>query len=202
MDVPPPAALPQVIPPQLPIAEPEIQLSEEQEAVLAMVRAGKNVFFTGPAGTGKSVLLREIIKVLRSCRSGIAVTASTGIAGLNIGGSTVHSFAGIGLGKEPAESLAFRIKNSRRLRERWTFTRTLIIDESMCPPLEQRVAVSICILTIGQVSMLDGILFDKLVRFLSSFTTYFLLILFAGVHSKRCSGFGCTVRRNAGVSQS
>ncbi|KAF8213489.1 hypothetical protein K438DRAFT_1502939, partial [Mycena galopus ATCC 62051] len=60
----------------------------------------------------------------------LAVTASTGIAGLNIGGSTVHSFAGIGLGKESKERLAKRIKNSFQLRIRWQETRTLIIDES------------------------------------------------------------------------
>jgi len=59
----------------------------------------------------------------------VAVTAPTGIAGLNIGGSTIHSFAGIGLGKEPAEKLAYKIRSSERLRERWTSTKVLIIDE-------------------------------------------------------------------------
>ena len=78
------------------------------------------------------MLLREIIRQLRAAPGGsdtIAITASTGIAGLNIGGSTVHSFAGIGLGKERAEELAKRIKNSLRLKQRWCNTRTLIIDE-------------------------------------------------------------------------
>jgi ATP-dependent DNA helicase PIF1 len=82
-------------------------------------------------GTGKSILLREIIKALKAdSPSTLAVTASTGIAGLNIGGSTVHSFAGIGLGKESKERLAKRIKDSFRLRVRWRTTKTLIIDES------------------------------------------------------------------------
>lgn len=60
----------------------------------------------------------------------MAVTASTGIAGLNIGGSTIHSFAGIGLGKETKEALAKKIAGALRLSERWEKTRTLIIDES------------------------------------------------------------------------
>lgn len=60
----------------------------------------------------------------------VAVTAPTGIAGLNIGGSTIHSFAGIGLGKEPAEVLANKIKYSKRLFQRWVSTVVLIIDES------------------------------------------------------------------------
>jgi len=85
-------------------------------------------------GTGKSVLLREIISLLRSRNlvDRVAITASTGIAGLNIGGSTVHSFAGIGLGKESAEVLAQRISKSKFPRKRWLDTSTLIIDESKC----------------------------------------------------------------------
>jgi hypothetical protein len=83
------------------------------------------------AGTGKSVLLREIIRVLRGCvPESIAITASTGIAGLNIGGSTVHSFAGIGIGKESAYVLARRICKSFFARKRWLDVSTLIIDES------------------------------------------------------------------------
>jgi ATP-dependent DNA helicase PIF1 len=51
-------------------------------------------------GTGKSFLLREIIRVLRMTYSVdcIAVTSSTGLAACNIGGTTLHSFAGVGLG--------------------------------------------------------------------------------------------------------
>ncbi|KIK07392.1 hypothetical protein K443DRAFT_673309 [Laccaria amethystina LaAM-08-1] len=124
--------------------EEGIQLSVEQRRILAMVKTGQNVFFTGPAGTGKSVLLREVIAQLRNQLShdAVAITASTGIAGLNIGGSTVHSFAGIGLGKEPEDKLAGKILQSRRLRQRWQSLKVLLIDE---------------------ISMLDGVLFDKLV---------------------------------------
>jgi hypothetical protein len=86
------------------------------------------------SGTGKSVLLREIINHFRlpngEIPSNLAITASTGIAGLNIGGSTVHSFAGVGLAKRPAEMLAGFIWNSKTLRERWQKLQVLIIDES------------------------------------------------------------------------
>ncbi|KIJ07606.1 hypothetical protein PAXINDRAFT_158369 [Paxillus involutus ATCC 200175] len=123
-----------------PVAEPEIELSDEQRDILAMIRAGRNIFFTGPAGTGKSVLLRAIIKYLRSVHGGaVAITAPTGIAGLNIGGQTIHSWAGIGLGKEPGDQLKRRL--SGFARRRWMDAQALIIDE---------------------VSMLDGRLFDKL----------------------------------------
>ncbi len=69
-----------------------------------VVEKGKSVFFTGPAGTGKSVLMRAIIQDLKKKHARdperVAVTASTGLAACNIGGMTLHSFAGIGLGKE------------------------------------------------------------------------------------------------------
>ncbi|KAG6026210.1 hypothetical protein E4U40_002251 [Claviceps sp. LM458 group G5] len=76
-----------------------ITLSSEQEHVLDMVvNQGQSVFFTGPAGTGKSVLMRAIIQELKRKHRGepdrVAVTASTGLAACNIGGVTLHSFSG------------------------------------------------------------------------------------------------------------
>lgn len=48
-----------------------------------------------------------MIKVLKGIygRENVAVTASTGLAACNIGGITIHSFAGIGLGKGDADKL-------------------------------------------------------------------------------------------------
>lgn len=111
-------------------------LSKEQRVVHErVVKGGKNMFFTGSAGTGKSVVLREIIKGLRALHSprldAVAVTASTGIAACNIGGVTLHSFAGCGLGLEPAEQLVSKIKKNRKAASRWMRTCALIIDESM-----------------------------------------------------------------------
>lgn len=96
-------------------------------------------------GTGKSVLLREIIRGLQSKFSRepdrVAVTASTGLAACNIGGVTLHSFSGIGLGKEDATELVKKIKKNAKAKNRWQRTKVLIIDE---------------------ISMVDGDLFDKL----------------------------------------
>lgn len=68
------------------------ELSDEQKRVFDMVvRERKSIFFTGSAGTGKSVLLRAIIAKLRTTYgSRLAVTASTGIAACNINGCTLH----------------------------------------------------------------------------------------------------------------
>lgn len=121
-------------------------LSDEQKKVFNLVtEERKSVFFTGSAGTGKSVLLREIIKGLRDKHKReperVAVTASTGLAACNVGGVTLHSFAGIGLGKEAVPELAKKIKRNGKAKKRWLLTKTLVIDE---------------------VSMVDGDLFDKL----------------------------------------
>ncbi|GAB7347240.1 hypothetical protein MBLNU459_g3339t1 [Dothideomycetes sp. NU459] len=121
-------------------------LSDEQQHVLDLVaESKKSVFFTGSAGTGKSVLLREIIATLRKKYlrepDRIAVTASTGLAACNIGGVTLHSFAGIGLGKEEVPELVKKIKRNQKAKHRWMRTKVLVIDE---------------------VSMVDGDLFDKL----------------------------------------
>lgn len=91
-----------------------VYLSDEQRAVReAVVDGGKSIFFTGSAGTGKSVLMREIIKALRNKYrrepDRVAVTASTGLAACNIEGVTLHSFAGIGLGKEAVPELVKKV---------------------------------------------------------------------------------------------
>lgn len=90
-------------------------LSDEQRGVLeAVVNQGKSIFFTGSAGTGKSVLMRAIIKALntkyRADKEKVAVTASTGLAACNIEGMTLHSFAGIGLGKEAVPELVKKVR--------------------------------------------------------------------------------------------
>lgn len=83
-------------------------------------------------GTGKSVLLREIIKACGGRSSRLAITASTGMAAVNIGGVTLHSWAGIGRGEKPRHVYAAMLKTEafEKLAERWFQTDTLILDES------------------------------------------------------------------------
>ncbi|PQE33587.1 hypothetical protein CJF32_00003466 [Rutstroemia sp. NJR-2017a WRK4] len=123
-----------------------IQLTDEQNRVKELVvNQGKSVFFTGSAGTGKSVLMRAIIAALKKKyvreADRVAVTASTGLAACNIGGVTLHSFGGIGLGKEDIPTLLKKIKRNQKAKNRWLRTKVLIVDE---------------------ISMVDGDLFDKL----------------------------------------
>lgn len=84
-------------------------------------------------GTGKSVLLREIIASLKRKYKGatdaVAVTASTGMAACNIGGTTIHSFAGIGLGTDPVELLVGKVKKNRVASGKWQRVKVLVVDE-------------------------------------------------------------------------
>ncbi|CUS20186.1 LAQU0S01e00936g1_1 [Lachancea quebecensis] len=118
-------------------------LSEEQESVIELAKEHYNIFYTGSAGTGKSVLLRVLIKTLRRMYGpgSVAVTASTGLAACNIGGITVHSFAGFGLGNGDSKMLLKKVRRSKKHVKRWTSIKALVIDE---------------------VSMIDGDLLDKL----------------------------------------
>ena len=68
-------------------------LTKEQKEVLNAAVNGKNIFFTGSAGTGKSYLLRRIIGALPPDVT--VATASTGVAACHIGGVTLHNFAGM-----------------------------------------------------------------------------------------------------------
>lgn len=52
-------------------------------------KTGKSVFLTGKAGTGKTTFLREVVE---SSSKRVVVVAPTGIAAINAGGVTIHSF--------------------------------------------------------------------------------------------------------------
>lgn len=97
------------------------QLDEEQQRPLELLRQGKSVFVTGPAGTGKSFVLQTIRKQLP-----IAVTASTGLAAMNVGGVTYHSWSGIGYGGDP-EAILKRL--SRFVKDRIVAASYLALDE-------------------------------------------------------------------------
>jgi ATP-dependent DNA helicase PIF1 len=69
--------------------KPSFILTEEfQRALHLMNNTNRSVFVTGKAGTGKSTLIRHFLK---TTRKKCVVVAPTGVAALNIGGSTIHS---------------------------------------------------------------------------------------------------------------
>ncbi len=104
-------------------------LSSQQKSVIELFEQGKNILVTGGAGTGKSHLLSFLKRKYAS--SGLEVAASTGIAAVNIGGSTIHSWAGIGLANMPVDKIIENIFSAKlsKVRRRIKQTKTLAIDE-------------------------------------------------------------------------
>src|SRR5258706_2957248 len=67
-----------------------LEQTVEFRKALALMEADKeNVFITGRAGTGKSTLLRNF---MATTKRRVAVLAPTGLAAINVGGQTIHSF--------------------------------------------------------------------------------------------------------------
>jgi ATP-dependent exoDNAse (exonuclease V) alpha subunit len=100
-----------------------------QDKAYEIIMSGQNIFLTGEAGTGKTWLLNKVIKDLREQKKIVAVTASTGIASTHIGGSTIHSWAGIGIKEKLDISDLYKIKNFPKAYNRIRYTDVLIIDE-------------------------------------------------------------------------
>jgi ATP-dependent exoDNAse (exonuclease V) alpha subunit len=100
-----------------------------QNDVLKILKAGKNVYVTGPAGSGKTHALREYIEHLRHHGVGVALTATTGIAATHIGGVTIHSWSGIGIKDYLSDHHIQEIAGKEYLAKRYKNTEVLIIDE-------------------------------------------------------------------------
>ncbi len=100
-----------------------------QEQALDILKTGRNVFLTGAAGSGKTYVLNQYIAYLRSRGVGVAITASTGIAATHIGGTTIHSWCGMGIEDNLSDEQIKDLEDNRRLVNRIKGVSVLIIDE-------------------------------------------------------------------------
>lgn len=101
---------------------PVFTLSAEFVHVLDELEAGHNLFITGKAGTGKSTLLQLF---RRTTNRRVVVLAPTGVAALNIGGQTIHSFFGF----PPHLLNPQELKKKKRYQRLFSQLDTLVIDE-------------------------------------------------------------------------
>jgi ATP-dependent DNA helicase PIF1 len=99
----------------------------KQSLALAIMNEGHNVFLTGPAGSGKTYLLNQLIRLKKHEGKHVSVTATTGLAASHLGGSTIHSWSGIGVRDDIGAHFVDGMSNSRR--EIIEKTDVLIIDE-------------------------------------------------------------------------
>lgn len=100
-----------------------------QAVALNILKLGHTTFLTGAAGAGKSYALRDYISYLKKHGVKYAVTASTGIASTHIGGTTIHSWSGIGIRQKLTAYDIDALEEKQNLYKRWNETQVLIIDE-------------------------------------------------------------------------
>lgn len=108
-------------------------LTPSQKRFAELFFQGRNLGLSGSAGVGKSYLINVLFAFLQEHKVSVARIAMTGIAAFNIGGQTMHSWLGIGLGDEDAESLIVKVRKKSKVKDRIKATQILFIDEiSMC----------------------------------------------------------------------
>src|SRR5690606_25598967 len=99
----------------------------KQALALEIMLSGESVLLTGPAGAGKTHALNQFIKLAKHEGKHVSVTATTGLAATHLGGTTIHSWAGIGVNDYLPQGFAEHIAKGRR--EIIEKTDVLIIDE-------------------------------------------------------------------------
>ena len=72
----------------------------QTEALVEMI-SGRNIYLSGPAGSGKSYLINKFVEYMYEHRPdlNIAITAPTGTAAVRVNGVTIHSYTGMGVSK-------------------------------------------------------------------------------------------------------
>jgi len=110
-----------------------LTLSPEQELALKDYVLGKNIFLTGPGGSGKTELIKQMVRISKEQGKEVQVCALTGCAALllNCGAKTVHSWAGIGLASGSNHDIIKKLIESKvkAKLQKWKKTDVLIIDE-------------------------------------------------------------------------
>ncbi len=161
---------------------------ELQTAWEFVEKTGKSVFLTGKAGTGKTTFLRDVVM---NSRKRAVVVAPTGIAAINAGGATMHSFFQLPLHPwVPGMKFESKFAFSKEKRSIIKTLDLLIIDEISMVRADLLDAVDsalrrfrnrskpfggVQLLMIGDLQQLSPVLTDEDMQFLSQYypTPYF-----------------------------
>lgn len=91
-----------------PDENPELELVDR-----FVTQTDRNIFLTGRAGTGKTTFLKNL---LQKTTKRLIVTAPTGVAAINAGGVTLHSFFQLPLGPFLPDNQGYDSGNSRHFK--------------------------------------------------------------------------------------
>ncbi len=98
-----------------------------QQLALEILLSGESALLTGPAGSGKTYVLNQFIRLAKHEGKRVSVTATTGLAATHLGGTTIHAWSGIGIQDSLPSGFADHLAKGRR--EIIENTDALIIDE-------------------------------------------------------------------------
>lgn len=98
-----------------------------QTLALEILNAGHSALLTGAAGAGKTYTLNKFIAMAKAEGKKISITATTGIAATHLGGTTIHSWSGMGIRDYIEDGFIDHLSKARR--EIIEKTDVLIIDE-------------------------------------------------------------------------
>lgn len=114
----------------------------------------RSIFLTGKAGTGKTTLLREII---RTTHKNTVVVAPTGIAALNASGVTIHSMFQLPFGGFIPDNITPQFSDAVKFESKSTLIRHFRMSG-----LKKAVIRNMELLIIDEVSMLRADLLDAI----------------------------------------
>ena len=109
-----------------PRPESAFEDNEDLKKIDDFIRNGDNVFVTGFAGTGKSYILN---KLKEKYKKKLTITSTTGIAAVNVKGQTLHSWAGVGLCRNPINVTVDKIRQRPTQFRQIVGCKILAIDE-------------------------------------------------------------------------
>jgi len=116
----------------------------------------KNIFLTGKAGTGKTTFLKNL---RMNCPKRMAVVAPTGVAAINAGGVTIHSFFQLPFGPFiPDRTEASALGSQNSLSSQMRFSREKI-----------KLIKSLDLLVIDEISMVRADMLDAIDAVLKRF---------------------------------
>lgn len=131
---------------------------DSSEAIFAkkfLNSTSEHIFLTGRAGTGKTTLLKELIKTTHKTT---LIAAPTGIAAINAGGVTLHSLFHLPFGTFlPSDQISFSDEQSIQINTPKSVIKNLKMNEA-----KRKLLISMELLVIDEVSMLRADLLDAI----------------------------------------